>query len=282
MTKKPRFSFSALFIAMFLFGLSIDSIAQGGMVAHVADEAVELFAKRAARASVLDSSSVGVRAFTERLASKFGDDAVRLAMRDGGPELIEAVAIHGDDLMELAMKASPAGRRALAGCASELLPHIRRVGISVLELEANAPGLASRFIRVFGDETTVALAKSVPKEDLPRLLRMAESADSPATRDLLVKGYADRGAALLDKIPPKLVVASGLSAAMVIVAWEGTSPFRSIASSIEENPDLAREAINEFAGASVLLISVIGLTIIGAISAVAYLGLRRFAGRRAS
>ena len=73
-------------------------------------------------------------------------------------ELIEAAATHGDEVMSLAVKASPAARRVFALNAESLLPLARRYGHEVLELEAKAPGLGERAFTVFGEQDAKLVA----------------------------------------------------------------------------------------------------------------------------
>ncbi len=181
----------------------------------------------------------------ERLIGKYGDDALKIA-RDGGLELIEAVPKFGNEVFEIAVKASPEARRALARNLPELLPLAKRVGVEAIELEARTPGLALKTFSTFGDDGGKIIARSAPSEDVPRLLSYGEKADSKATRDLLIESYQKEGGSIFERIPPKLVLASGLSVSMLYGAHRGTEPFQAMGDAIRENDDLAKDALSKF------------------------------------
>ena len=191
----------------------------------------------------------------ERLSGKYGDDALKIA-RDGGLELIEAVPRFGDEVFEIAIKASPEARRALARGVPELLPLAKRVGVEAIELEARTPGLALKTFSTFGDDGGKMIAKSAPTEDVPRLLSYGEKADSKATRDLLLVQYRKEGKSIFERITPNLVLAYGLSASMLYGTHRGTEPFQAMGDAIRQNKDLAKDAITQFSlvGAVVVLV----------------------------
>lgn len=193
----------------------------------------------------------------ERLSGKYGDDALMVA-RDGGLELIEAVPRFGDEVFEIAIKASPEARRAFAREIPELFPLAKRVGVDAIELEARTPGLALKTFSTFGDEGGKIVAKNAPTEDVPRLLSYGEKADSRATRDLLIETYEKEGKSIFERITPKLVLASGLSASMLYGTHRATAPLQATSAAIRENDDLAQNAVTLFGiigGAIVLMLA---------------------------
>ena len=117
--------------------------------------------------------------------------------------------------MRAAVEATPLARRALALRPREILPLVRELGTEAAELEAKSPGLARRVFASFGDDGARQIARQVPAEDLPRLLAYAEKADTPETRRVLLQAYEKEGPAFFERIPPKLVLASGLSVATI-------------------------------------------------------------------
>jgi len=170
------------------------------------------------------------------------------AVSHGGLELLEATARHGDDVLRLAKGAGPMGQRALALEADRLLPLARRYGPVVLDLEARAPGLGGRAFQAFGDDIGSALARNAPTQDLPRLVLAAERADSPATRALLWQGYQRGGSEFLQRIDWKVVMAVGVSAAVIDAAHRTTAPHAAAAQAIRENPEIAKEAVGTIVG----------------------------------
>ena len=227
----------------------------GKITRELIEQTLELAAKRSGRELAEQGARQASTESLERLTRAYGDDVLK-AVEEGGLELLEGVAHHGDAVMETALKVSPAARRALARDVSTMLPLAQRHGVGILELEARAPGFATRVLATFGDDTGMAVAKSVPTEDLPRLLAYADKADAPATKVLLVEAYEKEGKSLFERIPPKIVLASGLSAAMLHGTHRLTAPPVAVAESIRENPDVAEATVNRgmaWAGSIVLV-----------------------------
>jgi len=135
-------------------------------------------AEKAAREAVEQSVEVGV--------AKYGPRAAQ-AVAEGGVELVEAVTKYGDDVMRVAVDATPAARRALALEPARMMPLVRDLGVEAVEIEARSPGLARRIFTSFGDDGARQIARQVPADDVPRLLPYAEKADSPATRRALLE-----------------------------------------------------------------------------------------------
>lgn len=231
----------------------------GKITREVIEECVERAAKRSGRKGMEQAAKKSAGKTLGRLARHYGDDAIRL-VDDAGLELLEAIPKYGDDVATLAMKSSPAARRAFANNIPDLLPLARRVGTEALELEAKSPGLATKFFRVFGDDAAKVIAKNIPGEDLPRLLKYAEAADGPATRELLLKTYQREGKELFTRIPPKQALAGGLTASMLYGTHQMTKPARAISEVIANNEALAETAIKTgYCGLTVIVLLVIVL-----------------------
>jgi hypothetical protein len=189
----------------------------------------------------------------ERLTKTYGNDVLKV-ISDGGIELVENVPKYGDDIIDIALKASPNARRTFARDLPELLPLTRRVGVDAVELEAKSPGLAAKVFTTFGDDGGRIIAKNVPAEDVPRLLSYAEKADSPTTRELLLDSYKKEGKSLFERVPAKLVLASGLSASMLLGTYEITNPARALGKAIESNKDIAGQATLIFFACGTIII----------------------------
>ncbi len=177
-------------------------------------------------------------------AVKHGDE-VLLAARKGGLELMEVAGKYGDDVWQFASKV-PAGARALAMRPRELLPLTRRIGTEVLQVEAKAPGLTVHVVKNFGDDGVSYFAKHVPADDATRLIGYAEKAESPAVRKALLQAYKKEGKSLFERIPPKLVLATGLTAAMLYGTHRVTEPAAALSDAIREQPDVAHTAVQQF------------------------------------
>jgi hypothetical protein len=218
-----------------------------GGAARVSRELIEETLQRAARRSGRELAEKGLRNSTnealERLVKQHGGDVLKV-VEDGGLELLEGTARYGDEVLDIAMKASPSARRAFACDLPNLLPLVRRVGVESVELEARTPGLASKIYRAFGDDAGGFIAKNVPTEDIPRLLSYAEKADNTVTREMLLEAYKKEGKSLFERVPAKLVLASGLSTSMILGTHEMTAPVRALGDAIRDNEDVAGRAVD--------------------------------------
>jgi hypothetical protein len=251
-----------LFFAVFH---ALAAPAHAGIVGKISAEAIELAVDKAAKVTGKGMASDAARktatAEVRRLANTHGQDVLKV-VEDGGLELLEAVPKHGNDLIKVAMKASPQARRALALNADEMLPLARRVGTEALELEAKVPGQAAKAFQVFGDDAGKSLAKSIPTEDLPRLIKYGEKADNEGTRKLLLSQYSQEGAKLFLRIPPQLVLAGGLSASMLLGTHEMTAETRAKADVLREHPEIARDVMNRSTIASAVIAVIVVLILL--------------------
>lgn len=160
---------------------------------------------------------------------------------DGGLELFEAAARHGDDVIAIAGKVGPATRRTLALEADRLVPLARRYGPEILDLEAEAPCLARRVAESFGPDMVGPLARNAAASDLPRLLAAAERATSPAARELLWMRCLEGGSQFLKWIDWRVVLATGLSVAVIDAAHRVTAPLAAAGETIRKNPEAAKQ-----------------------------------------
>lgn len=232
---------------------------RGKITREIIQETVERAARRSGREVLDETAKRTARETLEGLVKTYGDDVLKV-VDDTGIELLEAVPRYGNEVVELAITASPQARRAFVQNIPELLPIARRVGPEALELEGKSPGLAVRVFKVFGDDAGWAVARNVPAEDVPRLLKYAEKADSPTTKRLLLETYEKEEKALFERIPPGLVLASGLSASMLHGTHELTKPVRAIGEAIDGNADVANTAVRHFVawgGVALIVIAIL-------------------------
>jgi hypothetical protein len=212
-------------------------------VSQAAREFVELLFRKGGREAAERLSREAAENTVEATVAKYGPRASQ-AIMDGGLKLVEAGMRYGDDVMRVAVDATPAARRVLALEPERMLPLVRELGGEAIEIEAKSPGLARRVFANFDDDGARRIARQVPSEDLPRLLTYAEKADTPATRVILLEAYEREGASLFKRIPASLVLASGLSAGVLYGTHRGTAPFQALADSIRNDPETRRTAIN--------------------------------------
>ncbi len=224
-------------------------------------ESLELAARRSGRKLGDKAARKAAAGTLDRLARRYGDDVLKV-VRDGGLELVEAAPRYGDDVIEFGLKASPAARRALAMDVPGLLPLVRRAGVEVIELEARTPGLAARVFSVFGDDAGRMIAKSVPTEDIPRLLAYANKADTPATRELMLQAYKKEGKVFFERVPPQLVLLTGLSASMIYGTHRVTMPTAEMGKAIRRNEGMAETAIRQFFSWGALIIFLLSVILL--------------------
>lgn len=221
-------------------------------------EAIELAVKKSGREVAEKVGRESVEQAVEAGVKKYGP-RVAEAVADGGLELVEASAAYGDDVLRFAAEVSPAARRQLAIDPGNCVALARDFGPEAIELEAKSSGMAKKAFTAFGDDGAKQIAKTTPAEDVPRLVQYAENADSEQTRKLLLQSYKKEGASLFQRIPPDLVLSSGLSASMLYSAHRATAPFDAIGKRIAQDPYLA-------AGALAGLIGLLGLCAMSVLS----------------
>jgi hypothetical protein len=234
----------AMTVVAFLAALVVSAApahASGGtaFVREVLEQATRRSGRELTERAARESAELTVEAAVKR----YGPAAAE-AIADGGLELVEAGARYGDDVMRIAVEADPAVRRALALDAGNLVPLVRELGPEALEIEARSPGLARQVFANFGADGARTIATTVPADDLPRLIAYADRADSPQTRKLLLETYEKEGRTIFDRIPPKLVLAGGLTAAMLYGTHRMTAPAAAVGERIAADPDLARRTVD--------------------------------------
>jgi len=181
----------------------------------VVEETVEIAAKRSGK-TLGKTAEAAIGDELIEAVGKYGDDVIPL-VREGGLEVLDQGAKHGDDFWRLC-KEVPGASRAMALHADDLMPLAKRIGPEVLEIEAKAPAMAAKVASEFGDDAVKVLAKH--PEDTTRLIGYAAKADSPETAQLLYKTYRDSPdpTAFLERLDWKQIMARGLTKAAVVTA----------------------------------------------------------------
>lgn len=235
--KKNKLFIILIFSITFCFSNVVGKISQ-----KIISETIERAGKISGREYISSSSKKMVTETLEKLVKTHGDEAIKL-VDDAGIELLEHFPQFGDELIEYSLRVSPKARRVLALNVNELLPLVRKVGVEALELEVKAPGLASRVFKVFGDDAGKIIAKNIPSEDIPRLLKYAEKADSPKTRKLLLESYKKEGHKLFNRIKPSHILVGGLTASMIYGTHRVTEPAVRLGELINENENISIKTI---------------------------------------
>lgn len=198
-----------------------------GAVSKGASKVFEAVVKKSPK-MLTPAAKAAAKTALKKMVTQYGDDVVVKLLKQHGVKVLEVGAKYGDDVMRLVVK-NPKMATALLQNADELVPLMRRLGPKVVELEARHPGLATKAIKLFGDDAVKALAK-VPQKDMSVLVGYAARADTPATRRLLLEAYEKTARPsvflkILDKHKMK-ILAVGLSVATVKLAWEASDGFR--------------------------------------------------------
>ena len=203
--------------------VSLTMTGRCGVVSKVASEAFELAVKKSPKA-LTAAAKAAAKTALKKIATQYGDDVAVKLLKQHGVRLLEVSAKHGDDVVRLVVK-NPKMATALLQNADELVPLMRRLGPKVVELEARHPGLATKAIRLFGDDAVKVLAK-----DMSVLVGYAARTATPATRRMLLEAYTKTARpsvflATLEKHKTGILL-TGLSVATVKLAWEAADGFR--------------------------------------------------------
>ena len=206
------------------------------MLSPVAKEAAERVTKELVKGATADA---GAR-FAEQSAKAL--DA----------QLSQAAEKYGTDVLAFARRV-PEASTALAVRTPQLLPLAEQFGDDILRLEARAPG--------FGE----LAAESYGKDDVPRLLRLgdydmkrvivlATHATEPRAASLLLEGAEKGGGRFLERISAKQILATGLSVAVVVGAYEVSS--RAPGTIVEKVAEIASKVLApvSFTGAGLLAV----------------------------
>ena len=96
----------------------------------------------------------------------------------------------------------------------------RRLGRSVLRIEAKAPGLPRMLTGRYNDDLVCSFVRTIHPDDATKAAGFLGKADGPATRALLLKRYKETEGKILKWLDWKTVMAFGLTAAVITSAHE--------------------------------------------------------------
>ena len=160
--------------------------------------------------------SRGATEAMERAFAAHGDSALRVA-REGGVDLAEAAAIHGDDVFSFAARV-PESAKLFIHRSEHVLPLARQHGDDFLRLEAKVPGLADDAIRIYGNGADVRRLAQMPADQAKQVISYARQADSPETARFLLEAVERKGPGFLGKLDNKRILTLGLTATMITAA----------------------------------------------------------------
>ncbi len=183
----------------------------------VVSETLEVAAKKSGKALTPALKKSSERMLRQAM-KQYGDDVVIKAVQKGGLEALEQGGKHGKVFWTLCAH-TPQAARSLALHADDLLPIAKRIGPEFMTLEAHVPGLGKKAVTCFGDDAVRLLSK-MPADDAAKMIKFGMKADSPKTAKLLLEGCEKTSGTILRHLDPKVIIASGLTASMVIGAWK--------------------------------------------------------------
>jgi hypothetical protein len=206
------------------------------------------------------SATAGMRsAAVCRLARLFSKPAAKEGaeqiVKHNSDDIIRYGCRYSDDAARVLIKRSPYISRGVITSAKAG----KTAGGIITKTTLKKAGISKSLVKTFGKESAEKITKHVPAKDIPRLLKYGEMADSQATRDLLVKAYKKEGKDIFKRIPPKLVLATGLSASMIIGTHRATAPFPALGNIFN---GLTPEAKEHLASETVVGGTVIGIVIV--------------------
>lgn len=196
-------------------------------------EAVEEALRKGGREAVEPAARRAAMEAGEQIALRHGQAGLHL-LADGGMDAVEVLTRYGDDAVRIGNGLSPAARRVLVTNADSLIPLGRCLGAEAVEQAAKSPHTAVRLLGKYGDDVGMRVLRQTPAEDLPRVLRYLDAADTPATRDAFLQAYRKEGPSIFQRIPPSLVIAGGLSTAMIVGTVRTTRPLDEIGNKIAD------------------------------------------------
>ncbi len=181
-----------------------------------------------------------INLFSKPIAKQATKQVAKQAAKQG-------VKTIGREAAESGVKAGlKQGAKALVKNSDNIaLPLMKKAALETTEHTVTNPRIMQKLVVNFGDDAALKIVKNVPQREMPMFLRYVEAADSPATRKLFVECYKKEGADIFRRIPPKIIIATGLSAAMLYGTHRATAPMVATAESIENNPNVANNFVNK-------------------------------------
>lgn len=151
-------------------------------------------------------------------------------------QLSRTIGEHGEEVVTLARRI-PEAIPALANRASVLLPLAKNMGDDILRIEARAPGLAEAASNVYGKSNLPRLL-ALPDEQMRQVLALSTHAVDSQAASMLLRATEKGGSAFLKQLSPSVIVASGLSVALIRAAGGATDIAEGIKDSMKASPEM--------------------------------------------
>lgn len=242
------------YLTIILVGLLLSTTTLA-IPAKLISETVELAAKESGKILSPVAQEMTEKSLLKSI-SLYGDNVLK-NVKVGGLEALEQGSKYGDNFWRLCDNASPTAIRSLAMNADELMPLAQKLGKEFLELEGKVPGLGSRVVATFGDESVAILSKA-PADDISKLLGYAGKADKPETVKALYSAYRGGGSEFLSNLNWKHIMSTGLSTATIVAAYKVSDGVQDGIIAISENdPESAVKLISSISRPIILLFIVL-------------------------
>lgn len=144
---------------------------------------------------------------------KYGPDAGK-AFEEGGYALLSAVRMHGNEVVEAAVRV-PEATHYLATKSGEAMRIIHKFGDDGLRVEVTTPGLLTKKTGLLGKKEIARLAQ-LPKEQQKTLGWHLMHVSDSVTATRLIQAHEAHGADLLKKIPKKYLFGGGIITLLMV------------------------------------------------------------------
>ena len=149
------------------------------------------------------------------------------ATKTAGIALPEAAAKFGPDVYRMAVRV-PEAASVIAVRAETILPLATRYGDDILRIEARMPGLAESAVKSFPEAADIARLAKLPANQAKEVISYAAHATEKQAPRALLEAVEKSGGSVLERIKPSVVLAGGLSVAMIVAstgAVKAPAPF---------------------------------------------------------
>ena len=186
--------------------------------------------------------------FCKPVAKQATKQAVKQTTKQAAKQATkQGVKTIGRETAESGVKAGlKQGAKALVKNSDNVaLPLMKRAALETAEHGVASPKIMQKLVFNYGEDVALTIIKKVPPSEIPMFLRYVEAADSPATKKLFFECFKKEGSDLFKRITPSMVLATGLSAAMLYGTHRATEPLVEVGDSIKKNPEVAKDVVNK-------------------------------------
>lgn len=239
------------------------------VVAPVVEEALEIGMKVGGKKIVTQAERELLQKQLHAKALQNGDEVI-LAARKGAMEVGKDGLSKGGELLHYAQK-SPQVAKALQKNPEVYKRLLQEHGNDILLIEEKAAGMAPVMAKTFSHEELHWAASKVAAHDIPRLTKFAGKANDANTRKMLLRSYEETAGKILDKLDHKKIMALGLTASMITLAYQSgdgiqqtlTATGNAIQHVSEENPEMLNKTVREVMMPATVPLSIVAIFLAG-------------------